>query len=250
MFSTTKQLRSLSYKMKKVERIHGVLDEQISTAKIQCKPFKVYTKQLAPKYGIEVLYVEGQMGNHALVNPNGFPWVNLKLDPYGSVMRKNQHHTLLNAGYAHVVSILEYLFNKYGEETKKMTTITTDYFDGQECWKLVFKNPYFKYEQKTFSTHETVQSYADKHKLSAYMLLELNPGLGTFDASLYGKTIKTPNDYSPSMILMIDKKRMVPLFMEVHDDKGLFEKYEYTNVVLNPTFKDEEFSEHYGEYGF
>jgi outer membrane lipoprotein-sorting protein len=251
MFVRTKGLKSLSYSMRKTERIDGALEVQESTAKIEIAPiFKVYTKQLAPKAGIEVLYVEGERNGMAVINPNGFPWVNLHLNPYGSVMRKKQHHTLLDAGYAHVVSILEFLFDKYGAETAAMSTLSSERWEGRDCWKVQFRNPYFRHDYRTVEAPETVRSWAAKHKLSEHMILENNPALQDYEANIQGLRLLLPNDYSPQMTLLIDKALMVPLVMEVLDDKGLYERYEYRDVRLNPTFKAEEFTTDYEEYGF
>ncbi|MDH3650975.1 MAG: DUF1571 domain-containing protein, partial [Saprospiraceae bacterium] len=97
MISETKEINGLSYTMKRIERIEGQLNTQVSKVKLSRSPFRVYTKQEYPKAGIEVLYAEGTNHGKALVNPNGFPWINLKLDPLGRVMRKNQHHTIINS---------------------------------------------------------------------------------------------------------------------------------------------------------
>lgn len=250
MFAQTKKIRSMSYYMKKLERVDGKMETQESFAKVERSPYKVYTKQLAPKNGLEVLYVEGENKGMATINPNGFPWVNLNLDPYGSIMRKKQHHTLLDAGYAHVVSILEFLFKKYAKEIDSMASLESEVWEGKDCWKVTFSNPYFKQEKVTFSQNETVSSWAAKKKLSEFMIVENNSQLKSYDDELKGKTLILPNDYSPKMTLLIEKQRMIPMLMEVHDDQGLFERYEYTKVKINPTFAPEEFTAGYEEYGF
>ena len=96
----------MSYTMKKRERIGGEMQSQESTVKLNVNPFKMYLRQLSPKDGLEVLYVQGENDNKAIINTNGFPWVNVSLDPMGSVMRDNQHHTVHQSGYAHLMSIL------------------------------------------------------------------------------------------------------------------------------------------------
>lgn len=250
MFKQTKQIRSMSYYMTKQERIEGKMEEQKSFAKIECKPYKVYTKQLAPKKGLEVLYLEGTNKGLATINPNGFPWVNLNLDPYGSIMRKKQHHTLLDAGYAHVVSILEFLFNKYASEITDMSSLDSEVWNGKDCWKLSFNNLHFTQQTIKFEQQETVSSWAIKKKLSEYMILENNSQLKSYDDNLFGKLVKLPNDYSPKMVLLIDKTRMIPMLMEVYDDQGLYERYEYTDVKINPTFGQEEFTTDYEDYRF
>lgn len=250
MFAHTKQIESMSYRMKKTERIDGEMLVQKSFAKVTYEPYKAYTRQISPKEGLEALYIDGKHKNQALINTNGFPWINLRLDPYGKVMRKNQHHTILDAGYRHVVSILEFLFRKYGEETREMASLSESNWDGRACWKVVFNNHHYREDKRVFRQDETVRSWARKQKLSEYMLLALNSGLDHFEDSMKGETLTLPNDYCPKMVLVIEKERMVPLRMEVYDKKGLYELYEYSDIDLNPDFKDEEFSSDYEEYGF
>lgn len=248
MFAATKKIETLIYRMKKMERIEGEMITQTSFVKLQRSPFKVYTRQEYPNDGLEVLYKGGD--NAALINPNGFPWLNLKLNPNGSRMRKEQHHTIHDAGYDHVVSILEHLFDKYQENIHKLTSIESVTWSNKPCWKVEFQNPNFKYLKYTVGANETIASIADKYKLSGYMILEVNKDIEDYHDISEGQVITIPNDYSPKMSLVIDKQVMVPLVMKIYDDKGLYEHYEFSDIEINPAIDDAEFTEDYPEYGF
>jgi len=251
MFAKTKSIKTMTYTMKKIERIKGKPVLQESTVKLNISPLKVYLRQSVPKDGIEVLYVNGTNNNHALVNPNGFPWFSVNLDPFGSTMRENQHHTLFNSGYDHVISILEHLYVKYNAQIETMTKIEGSIvWDNHNCWIISLVNPYFKYGSYTAQKGETLLTIAAKYKLSEHMIMEKNPSIKSYTESLTGKTILIPNDYSSKMILYVDKVRMIPLVMKVYDNEGLYEQYEYINVVLNPIIKAEEFQSDYKDYHF
>ncbi|MEQ8325094.1 MAG: DUF1571 domain-containing protein [Vicingaceae bacterium] len=252
MFSRTKEIRSLSFRMTKKERIEGEILLQTSTVKLTLDPLRIYSRQLFPKEGLEILYCNNEHGNKALVNPNGFPWFTLKLDPMGSTMRNNQHHTLLNSGYDHVVSILEFLFDKYGDETKSMINSLPDVtWQDIPCYAVEFNNPNFKYINYQVQPGETFLDICNRLKISEHMVMEINSTIDDFDESLKtGEVITIPNDYSPRMLIYIDKTRQIPLLMKVYDDKGVYEIYEYYDVIVDPTFRDEEFTEDYGEYDF
>lgn len=250
MFANAKNVQSLTYTMTKQERIEGEMVKQKSFTKFTKQPFRVYIQQLAPKKGLEVLYVKGQNNNKAIINPNGFPWVNIKANPMGSIMRDKQHHTLHESGFDHVISILEYLCKRYESEIQTMIKQEGSInWDGRDCWVITFNNPYFAYEKYTVQQGETILTIAQSKRLSEYMILEHND-LDDYEDISAGQVIEIPNAYSPKLMLYIDKTRNVPLMMKVHDDKGLYEHYEYTNVTINPVLKDEEFTKNYAEYGF
>ncbi|MGK7392267.1 MAG: DUF1571 domain-containing protein [Candidatus Cyclobacteriaceae bacterium M2_1C_046] len=251
MFKKTKDIEAMIFKMNKQERIRGEMVEQESFVKLARNPYKVYSRQLHPEEGLEVLYVEGQRDNNALINPNGFPWMNLKLDPNGKIMRKDQHHTIRDSGYDLVMAILEHLFEKYGDEISSMVENKGMIeWRGNSCWVVEMSNPYFQYNKYTVKPGETIISIAEENMLSEHMIVEHNAGVDDFYDVTAGQVIEIPNDYSPKIILYIDKDMMIPRLMKIYDDKGLYEQYEYKDLVVNPAISPEEFTEEYEEYGF
>jgi outer membrane lipoprotein-sorting protein len=251
MFAKSRLIHSMKYVMRKEERIEGKMVMQQSSVKLISHPLKVYLKQELPKKGLEVLYVQGTNNNNALVNTNGFPWVNLNLDPMGNIMRENQHHTIFESGYPHLMSILEHLTAKYNQQVEGMVSNGgLVNWNGHQCWTIVFNNPHFKIEKYTVKPGETVLSIAAKSKLSEYMILELNKGLDGYNDLKAGQVINLPNDYSPKLELWVEKNELIPLVIKVYDDKGLYEHYEYHQVVTNPVFKSDEFEKGYSEYNF
>jgi outer membrane lipoprotein-sorting protein len=252
MFARSKQITSLKYTMKKQERFNGKMGMQLTAVKIQYNPLKVYMRQESPKAGQEVLFVEGKNNNQILVNTNGFPWVNISLDPMGNTARENQHHTLFESGYAHLISILEHLTTKYQKDIESMITIGGSVnWNGRACWIIEFNNPNFKYYDYTVKSGENILTIATKAKLSEYMILEMNKKkVSSYTNVPVGTVLTIPNDYSPKMELYIDKINYAPLVMKIYDDKGIYEYYEYYNVVINPTFQSNEFDKTFPDYDF
>jgi len=251
MFAKTREITSMTYCMKKTERIDGKMHTQESDVKLNLNPFKVYIKQKSPQKGLEVLYVHGQNDNRAIVTTNGFPWINIHLDPLGNIMRDNQHHTIYQSGYGHLMNILEHLTTKYQKQLGSLVANGVGVvFDGNPCFLISFSNPYFKYYKYVVKNGETILSIASKERLSEHMIMEKNPTLKDYDEIRAGQIIVLPNDYSPKLDLYVDKNRLIPLVMKVYDDKGLYEYYEYTNVMLNPSFAPNEFEKYNPDYGF
>jgi len=249
MFEKNSQISTLTYTMTKEERIDGKMIKQVSLTKMTKDPFQVYVKQLFPKEGVEILFKKGE--SKALINPNGFPWVNLKLSPKEGIMRNDQHHTIFHSGFDHVVSILEFLCDKYHSEIDEVITFEGMVtFEGVECYAISMSNPHFKYIDYTIKKGEDIEDIADRKKLSAYMILDLNRSVKDYDDVEAGQVIKIPNDYSPKMLLYVNKSTWTPVLMEVYDPKGLYERYAYSDVKINPKYSAEEFSSEYSEYGF
>ena len=248
-FASTKAIETIRYQMRKEERIADEMHVQISDIKLNRSPYQVYMKQLSPKKGLEVLYKEND--DKAFVSPNGFPWVTLKMDPEGSTMLKNQHHTVKDAGFDLVISILEHLFKKYDSELDQMLSMAPDVtFDNQECHRIIFTNNHFGYKKYQVKANEDILSIAKKNKLCSYLILEKNPQVDHYYDVDEGDEILIPSDYSPKMELLIDKVRLIPLSIKVYDDEGLFENYQYTNVHLDADLTPDDFSHDNADYGF
>ncbi|UXP31758.1 DUF1571 domain-containing protein [Reichenbachiella agarivorans] len=251
MFSAAKSVSSMKFTMKKTERVDGKLLIQVSKVKLSINPYKVYTNQQEPNKGLEVLYCAGLNDGKAFINPISFPWITLKLDPTGDIMRTNQHHTIQDSGYKLVMSILEHIVNKYGEESKTMISkINSTQWEGKDCYAIELKNPYFKYIEYTVKNGETLVSIENRLKLSGFMILEKNKLDQDYDQVVPGMTLWIPTDYSPHMIIYMDKLNYLPVMMKIFDDQGLFELYEYLDVQINPVFSKNEFSSDFPSYGF
>ncbi|HEX2901359.1 MAG TPA: DUF1571 domain-containing protein, partial [Bacteroidia bacterium] len=65
-----------------------------------------------------------------------------------------------------------------------------------------------------------------------------------------GQVITVPTVYGKESVFMIDTENFLPIVQIIHDDKGLFEKYEYHNLKVNPRFNSAEFTKDYPDYKF
>ena len=238
----------MSYIMTKIERIEGEMVTQVSYSKLNRHPLKVYVRQKYPNDGMEALFTGGEK---VLINPNGFPWFNIRLSPLGNLARENQHHTILESGYDHVMKVLEHIITKYEHTETQMLAIEKDtVWDQRPVWKLKLRNPYYEVGKYEMQKNETVMQVARREMLSEYWLVEQNKVLKTCNDVKPGAIINMPNDYAPSMELYIDKERYVPMVMKIYDNQGLFEHYSYSDVTIDPVFEDEEFHRDYPGYGF
>ncbi|MDX1629453.1 MAG: DUF1571 domain-containing protein [Fulvivirga sp.] len=248
MFSKTKEIKTLTYTMIKKERLEDEMMRQVSEVKLQRKPFKVYTRQLSPDEGLEVLYHASD--KTALINPNGFPWINIRLDPFGSRMTSGQHHTILDSGFDRFVNILEHLFKKYAARIDQMAQIKQVTVDGRDYWQLNFNNSQFDIIDYTVKPDDHLLKIGHERHLSAYMVVLLNDDVDDYHDIESGQVIKIPNDYSPKMELLIDQELMVPVEIKVYFRNELFEHYQFSRLDINPDLQEDAFSSKCEDYGF
>jgi len=244
------KVKTLKFKLKKKERIEDEYFSGEQDVKFNKDPKKIYTKMITPNKGAEVLYIHGKNNNKALINPNSFPYFTLSLDPYGSSMRNNNHHTVHEVGFDYVTSIISSLAQRADKDFDKYFIYKGDtIFNNRPCYKVLIDYVPYGYYNYTVKQGETVTSIAYKLFVSDYMILQLND-IDDYDDVDPGDVIKVPNAYAKRTFLYIDKENFLPLIQMMYDDKGLFAQYEFHNLQLNPVIAPEEFSRDYKLYNF
>jgi outer membrane lipoprotein-sorting protein len=97
---------------------------------------------------------------------------------------------------------------------------------------------------------EDLIKIAKEQKLCDYILIEMNDEVDDYDDVKAGQIIQIPNVYAKKNIIYIDKKLHLPVRMEMFDDDGFFERYELSNIRVNPIIPQDEFSASYKDYGY
>ncbi len=252
MFAAIEGVKTMEYKMKMTERMKdGKWNNAKIYARMNVKPFKLYTKTIEPTPDYELLYVTGKYKGKALVKPNGFPWINVKLKPTSSHIMSTQHHPLFDSGMRKVYTVLKAAVKKADNDFEKHFKLygSTTY-DSKECYILKAVDPSFNFTTYTVKKGENLYDLAKKYNIAEYMILENNEGIDDYFDVKAGQKLKIPTAYAKNTTLYIDKKTNLPIFQEMEDNKGLFEKYEFTNLKVNPNFPDSEFTEDGPGYGF
>ena len=251
VYTRNRTIHSVSLSMLMKERYGDKIVPKKADFKVMYKPVKIYVKQAYPNVGLEVLYVHGENGNKALVNPNAFPWATFKLDPLGNTMRKDNHHSIFKSGFDFFVQVLEYMSKKYSDEAANMVSYQglVKYADIL-CHKISVDNPNFKYLPYKIVAGDNLESISRKFKICDYMIVENNPAIRSFEDLKPGMEILIPSDYGKQFTLYIKADDPIPIGVKVFDEKGLFEEYTYLNVKLNPGFTASDFVKTNPSYGF
>ena len=250
-FKAAAKVQTFSFILKKEERINGQMRTGVSDIKAQREPYKVYLYSRTPATkGLEILFVKGWNGNNALINPNGFPYVNVSFSPYSERLRENNHYTLNDIGYDYMVRQLRHTVQVYGKNTAQLfKNEGMVMFNGATCYKLVMTDPKFHWETYSVPKNISLNSLALGQYVSAHMVKEKN-GLSSFGTLKEGTNILMPSSFAQKLVMYLDKQTMLPVLQEVYDEKGLYERYEYQNTVINPTFDAAEFTRECARYHF
>ena len=243
------EVKTLKYDAFMHERIGDKFVDKTSFFKINVAPFKIYVRESFLGIKIEGLFNEGFNQNKLLITTFGFPWVHSTLDPYGKKVRNNHHHTIFETGFDYFVSVVNNLIDSHYNELKLK-------YDGVEimydrpCYKITIVDDSFKYIYHTVQPGENLTTIAKKNFINDYMILELNPDLNYYDDVKPGQVILIPNVYAKQMVLYLDKVLMLPIQIDIYDDKGYYAGYAYKNLTINPSFAWNEFNTTFKDYHF
>jgi hypothetical protein len=254
MMAAIKSHTGSQYTMRGSERLVGKKDIRVADifTKVKVSPNSVYLKMITdPNKGTELLYRKGENSDKVTVNAGKFiPTV--KLNPLSNMLTKDQHHTLLSSGFNIVSKIVgdgvkrSEAEGKFDEVFKYAGDVT---WNNKSCYKIVIEDPTWGYTNYTAQKGENIYSIALKLLVPEYCIMELN-GLKNFEQDLGGKTLKIFTSFAKKTVLYIDKSNHFPVYQEMQDDKGVFEKYEYFDLKVSPAFKADEFTEKFSDYNF
>ena len=217
-----------------------------TAVKLTSNPLRVYLKT---QKAIEVLYVTGQNGGDAWVNPAAFPYFTLSLNPNGSLMRKGQHYTALQVGYDTIGKLLAMDSHPDAAFTHSFRYTGDSVLQGQPCHVLRSDYPQFRYVTYRVGQGETITSIADRFSCGEYRILERN-NLSVGATLTEGQILQVPNAYGSRVILVINMKTFLPTSVTVYDERGLFEKYTFQNVIANQPIPAAEFTRNFPDYKF
>ncbi|HEX8516615.1 MAG TPA: DUF1571 domain-containing protein [Bacteroidia bacterium] len=249
MLDSIKHIKTQRYTVKSTERVDGHLLFASSMIKIELNPRKIYL--FNPEKNVEVLWVQGKNNGNAIVRSGSVPLMNFNLDPYGSIMRKDQHHTIFDLGFQYIgLTIANTILKAPKDFDKHFQYAGSVKYDNRDCHQVVINYPEYKFIDYVTVKGETVTTIAQKLNTSDFKIRYINDLSSYFGAIKEGKKLKIPTPYANKAIIFIDKKTSIPASIKIYDDEGLFESYDFTNVVINRPFAADEFLKSYKDYGF
>jgi outer membrane lipoprotein-sorting protein len=249
MVKKASEVKTIEYNAVMNERINGKMVEKQSFFKINSSPVKIYVRQSFIGIKLDGLYCEGSNKNLLLICTHGFPWLQLSLDPLGKRVRDNHHHTIFEAGFNFFVGLTNEIISKGKNDLDISMNPIPEMKDGRTCYKITIKANNFKYIPYTIKAGENITTIAKQRNISDYMILEKN-NIDYFTDVKAGQNILIPTIYGSQMVLYLDKSIMLPVQIDVFDDKGLYGSYFYKNLKINKEFAWNEFTTTFKDYHF
>lgn len=246
MLLSLKNYNSASYTIDSYERLlnKSNLQHGKSFTKVLVNPFKLYIKvNDGSTNGTELIYCKNE--NNDKVRVNAGKWIpTLKLSPYNSLIIKDQHHTIFSAGFGFVYKLM---LNAQQTTTSNFDSVFLYQgevnWKGIACYKLVLADKNWKKITYKPLKDETPLIIGRKLFIPEYSMIEFNTNITSIVDVIEDKEIIIPSSYAKKVILYIDKNNFFPIYQEMQDDMGVFEKYEITHLKVNPAFTDSDFQE-------
>lgn len=252
MTAACEQMKGAKYVIATTERKKsGKSDYNELLVKIKTHPMQIYVYSIKTNPGAEALWRDGEMSNHVLINPNGFPFINLRLDPYNTLLRKDGHHTVKELGFDYILSMVYHYQNVLGEKFYSYLSIAdTIQWDGRKLVRLTFDYTDFIYVPYIVKKGENVSTISLMNYVNDYMIVCANEKVDDYHDLKTNQKIVIPNCFGKKIIFGIDLNTKLPLLQEVYDEKGLFERYELKSFLINPKFEPDEFTPSFKDYHF
>tara|TARA_Y100001954_G_scaffold102353_1_gene111283 strand:+ start:48 stop:848 length:801 start_codon:yes stop_codon:yes gene_type:complete len=241
----------MEFKMYRSERSKNGFTDGKFYAKLINKPYKLYIKNFKPKPGSEILYIKGQNDDKALINPNSFPYFSISLDPDNNLLLAGGHHSLREAGFTLFSNMFKLYKVNYGEELYNRITYHGMFkWNDRVCYKISIDYPDYSTKKYTPKKGETLYSISRDQLLNIGKLREYNVKYDDDDILDVSDEIIIQNVYAKKAIIFIDNENYFPIYQLIYDEEGLYEKYQYVDLNLDISFKNEEFTRDYPEYNF
>lgn len=249
MLDSIHSIKTVRFKVKAIERVEHGFSATISESKLIPKPRQLYFVNKEKK--LEILYVTGKHENKAIVKPHVFPYMTLMLNPSGNLMRKNQHYTIHELGFDFIGRTIALAISKEKNDMfKSLTYYGKHEKNGYNCHMVVYESSEFSFFRYNVGKKETVTAIAGKFNVNDYLLRVKNDLFNDFGYLKEGTVLQIPNYYCKRAILYIDEKTMIPVSVSVYDEGGLFECYDFFDIILNKPIDPKEFSRDYKDYRF
>lgn len=239
MIDQINKAKSLSYTFRKKERVHHGFSVAEQDIKLTTEPMKAHIYVRKPNKGTVAIWSKNENNGVVQVSPGWLPFVTVNLSPESDELRNNNHHSIHKLGFDFLADIVQTIIKKYESSlTEILRYDGIQFVNNRNCHKVTIDFKEYKYINYTIKPNENLVQIATKLKVNEFMLMLNNPSIKSFKEVKPGQIIRVPVEYAKTTELYIDQENMMPIVQRMHDEKGLFEQYEFLNLKYNPTLNE------------
>ena len=175
----------------------------------------------------------------------------MSFSPENKLICAGGHHTFKMVGFSTFDGLLSRYESIYKEEFYNyIKYLGVVKWKDMVCYKLMFTHPEYKILKYRVKNGESLKRIALRRGLNIAKLKELNNDINPYSSLQSGKEILITNTYEKEVIFYIDSKSFLPVYQEIYDEKGLYEKYAYSNLKYEKPIPEIEFTTQYKDYNF
>ncbi len=239
MIDQISKAKSLSYTFRKKERVHHGFATAEQDIKLTTEPMKAHIYVHKPNKGTVAVWSKDENNGAVKVSPGWLPFVTVNLSPESDELRNNNHHSIHKLGFDFLADIVQNIIKKYESSLSQILHYDgVQFVNNRSCHKVTIEFKEYKYVNYLIKPNENLVQIAAKLKVNEFMLMLNNPTIKSFKEVKAGQVIRVPLEYAKTTELYIDLENMMPIVQRMHDEKGLFEQYEFLNLKYNPSLND------------
>lgn len=203
--------------------------------RVRNKPLQVWAELLGPEKGPLVAYDASQDAEEATITPKQWlPAVKIKGNIHGDILRRG-HYAISETSLSYfdeIISRSEDYFQLKGNYDHSVRYAGTLSIGRQVCHKIELIDHEYHIRNYQVKAGENLIEVSKKLLIPAFKIRELNPRIDSYHEELEGQSIRVPSFYGKRCVIYIDSEQYLPRRMEVYDEKGTFEAYNFLDIEV------------------
>ncbi len=228
---------SATYRIHKTERMR---DGEVVVEEVAFKfkrPGQMYLAAILPRVGQELIYNAKRSRDEFTVHPGRFPDVTLNLSLTSSLALERQHHQVLHSELGYTFAMLSRDLARAEREgaAGAVRYQGANTVRGRAVEIITVELSALPPLRVQAQAGESLFAFAERVGMDAYVIFNSNPSLDAFGDELEAASYLVPRFYGAKTEFVIDVELQLPVSVTIWDDRGrVYERYSYTEMVINP----------------
>lgn len=235
MHSHLEGIDAHSYRLELLERrMGGEMHRGEMKIFAQEQPIKIQLEMLKPTEGAMIEYDANEKGIAVVTPRKWLPAIKFRQDIHSKLLRPG-HYAIDETRLTYIDEIIrktEGVFRQRGIYTQGLAYQGTNLINGKTSHCIAFEDDAYHIQTYTAKAEEKLLDLAKQKLIPPYKIRELNPFLKDYNDLPAGKALQLPSSYAKRTVLYVSAKSYLPNRLEVYDEKGLFERFDFYEVKI------------------